>query len=1142
MSLQFIFGGSGSGKSHILYEKIIAESLEHRDLRYIVLVPEQFTMQTQKKLVSMHPDHGIMNVDAISFQRLAYRVFEEVGADKRTVLEETGKSLVLRKLAGEKKGELLLYAGALKKSGMIQEIKSAVSEFTQYNISPDRLKELALEASEKPLLARKLTDLSVLYEAFHKYKENQYITAEELLDVLSQVAPDSEYLKESVIALDGYTGFTPVQKKLMKELLKYCPKVLVTVTIDSEEDFYKKGHPQELFFMSREMIRELLEAAREAGAAVEEPIILGERPAFRFRGREELAFLEQHLFRYDWRAFEREPEAVRIRLLQNPMEEVRYAARELLRLVREEGLRYEDIALVTGDLAAYSGYVEKIFADCGIPCFVDQKRSILQNPFIEFIRAFLDLADQNYDYKSVFRFLRCGLFDMEREEVDLLENYCIALGIRGRKKWSEPFVRTYKGFAEERLLWINEIRQHFFEAVDSTVRVLKDKEASVRERTRALYDFLVENRLQEKLKAYEEHFEARSELALAREYAQIYRIVMELFDKLVDLLGEEKGTLKEYREILDAGFEEARVGVIPPSLDEVLVGDIERTRLGNIKALFFLGVNEGKVPKSGEKGGLISEEEREYLNSEKATVAPGARERMYTQRFYLYLSLTRPDSYLYLTYSKSGADGSSLRPSFLIGQICRLFPKLRIETKEAAEWQPDRIVSARDGVEELLKGVRAYRAGERDEAFLELYRWYISHEEWRDEALKIARAAFYRYETSGLSKAVSRALYGQLMENSVSRLERFAACAFAHFMDYGLRLDKRQEYAFEAVDLGNIFHAALERFSKKLEGSAYSWFALPGEACERFIAESVEETVADYGNTILQSSARNAYITARITRMLQRTVWALVKQVQKGRFVPSSFEVSFSMAEDLDAVNITLSEEEKMRLRGRIDRTDIYETEDKVYVKVIDYKSGGTAFDLVALYYGLQLQLVVYMNAALWLEQKKHPDKRAVPAGLFYYQIKDPIVEKEPGETPEELEARLLKELRMNGLVNSDMQAVEGLDKEFSGASSVIPVALNKNGSFSKNSCVADEEQFARMSGYVNEKLVRLGRGILDGETRAQPYELGDKSACDYCPYAAVCGFDRKIAGYDYRRLRAMKPEEIWDKLGEAGDGGKEEA
>ena len=1135
MSLQFIFGSSGSGKSHILYEKMIAESMEHEDLKYIVLVPEQFTMQTQKKLVSMHPRHGIMNMDAISFRRLAYRVFEEVGEDTRTVLEETGKSLVLRKLAEENKKSLNIYGSALKKNGMIQELKSAVSELAQYNIGPEELKEMAAEASDRPLLAGKLQDLTVLYEAFQKYKEGRFITAEEILDVLSQAAPDSDYLAKSVIALDGYTGFTPVQMKLMKELLKYCPKILVTVTIDSEEDFYKPGEPQELFQMSRQMIHGLLNEAKEAGVKVEDPIILGKRPIFRFRSNPELDFLERHLFRYDRSTYEKEPESLKITTLPNPMEEVRFTAREIQRLIREEKYRYEDIAVVTGDLGTYSGYVEKIFEDCQIPCFVDHKRSILLNPFIEFIRSFLDMADQNYDYKSVFRFLRCGLFDLKREEIDMLENYCIALGIRGRKNWLEPFVRTYKGFEEEKLLKVNEIKERFISTADPAVQALKARNVTVKERTLALYDFLVKNRLQEKLKGYEEYFKNRGELAFAREYAQIYKIVIELFDKLVDLLGDEKIRLKEYREVLDAGFEEAKVGVIPPSLDQVVAGDIERTRLGSIKALFFLGVNEGKVPKSGEKGGLISEEEREYLNGGKSRIAPGSRERMYIQRFYLYLSLTKPDTLLYLTLSKSGAEGKALRPSFLIGQMLRMFPKLKVAEEEAGVSRIDRIVSCRDGEEELLKGIRRYREGERDEAFKELFGWYLSHDEWRQEALRLADAAFHVYAEKGISKAVSSALYGRVLENSVSRLEKFAACAFAHFMDYGLRLQERQEYSFAAVDMGNIFHTALELFSKKLEASSYSWFELPKEISERFIGESVEETVADYGNTILKSSARNAYIAARITRMMRRTIWALSEQVKKGKFVPSSFEVSFSMAEHLDAVNIALSENEKMRLRGRIDRTDIYETEDKIYVKVIDYKSGSTAFDLLALYHGLQLQLVVYMNAALELEQRMHPDKQAVPAGMFYYNIKDPVVPKAPGETPEMLNERILKELKVNGLVNSDPEAVSGLDQEFTGSSSVIPVALNKNGSYSKTSSVADEEQFGSMAGFVNRKMAQLGASILEGRTEARPYEMGGRTACDYCPYQAVCGFDRRIEGYELRRLGSLKPEEIWKRMADSG-------
>lgn len=1128
MALQFIMGPPGSGKSHYLYEKVTKESLEHPEINYIVLVPEQFTMQTQKDLVLSSPRKGIMNVDVLSFGRLAYRVFEETGGNQRTVLDDVGKSFVLRKIAGDLESELRVLGSNLKKTGYIGEVKSVISEFTQYDIQEETLEQMLQSTGESSNLYYKLQDIQKIYRGFQAYLQERYITGEELLDLLCTVVGKSKLLKDSVIVLDGFTGFTPVQNKLFRELFRICAKVIVTVTMDQRENPFSYKHPYQLFALSKQMVTSLVTIAKETKTEIADPVYLYEKPVYRFRGNEALGFLESHLFRYSKEQYVEKQESIQIFCAKNPREEVEFVAQKIRNLVRTKGYRYREIAVIASDLNAYGNQIEKQFGEYGIPVFMDYKRSILLNSFVEYVRSLLAMVEQNFSYESVFRYLRTGLTEFSEEEIDIVENYVIALGIHGYKKWQETWIRRSKGMEEPELERINEIRERFLAAIQDVTEVLKRRKKTVSDVTKALHTFLMKEELQKKVKEYATQFENDGELALEKEYAQVYRIVIELFDQFVELLGEEKISLKEYCELLDAGLEEAKVGVIPPSLDQVVAGDIERTRIKDVKTVVLLGVNDLYIPGKGTAGGLLSEHDREQFQKNGTVLAPGAKEKAFIQKFYLYLLLSKPSEYLYLTYSKVSADGKQLRPAYLIQDLHRMYKELSV--REAACDVREKELTPESGFAYLIEKLQKKQEGLGTE-WQELYTWYRKNPEWCKKIEQIIEANFYEKPKDALTRKTAERLYGTILENSVTRLEKFSACAYAHFLSYGLQLREREAYTFQAVDLGNVFHSAIEHFAKKLEAEGYTWTTLPEEKREQLIEESVEESIVDYGNTILYSSARNEYIITRLKRMMRRTVWALTKQLEKGDFVPEGYEISFGGASGLSTSNIALDGYGHMRLRGKIDRVDICEEGDELYVKVIDYKTGVKAFDLGELYYGLQLQLILYLNTALELEEKKHRGKTVIPAGIFYYQMKDPLVEKEKEE--EKLEQKLLKELRLDGIANAKAEVVRHLDRTCSGNSLVVPIGKNKDQSLSKTSKVATQEEFAVISEYAKHQMKRIGARILSGETDVSPYELGEMTGCSYCPYKAICGFEEKIPGYEYRKLQKLKKEEVLAKMRE---------
>lgn len=1102
MALQFIFGSSGSGKSHSLYNKIIEEALTYPEKNYIVLVPEQFTMQTQKDLVEASPGHAIMNIDVLSFGRLAYRVMEETGGNRKIVLDDEGKNLILRKIAGECEDELTLLRGNLKKQGYISEVKSVISEFTQYDIGEEELEEMMRDAGEGTALYYKLSDLKKIYQGFYAYLEEKYITREEILDLLCERVPESKILSGSVLALDGFTGFTPVQNRLLGVLLQICEDVRVTVTIPKEEDPYLYQGPYQLFSLSKEMTTKLLNVCREKKILIKDPVWMEEAVPYRFREKPEMAFLESHLFRYRKERYTKDQDRIRIMHALSPSHEVEAAAGEIRSLVRTKGWRYRDCAVIVPELSAYADDIRTIFSEYGIPVFTDQKRSILLNPFVEYVRSLIGMIQKGFSYESVFRFLRTGLSGFTMTEVDSMENYVLALGIRGYKKWQSAWIRKMKGMDEEELTEVNHLRVRFIEKLEPFVFVLRQQRKTVRDITEALYDFLVQEELYTKLKEQERFFRDNGELALAKEYSQVYRIVIELFDKFVALLGDESLSVREYGELLDSGLEEARVGVIPPGTDEVMVGDMERTRLKEIKALFFLGANDSFLPGQPGAGGLLSEYDREKISAGGRKLSPGGKEKTYIQKFYLYMILTKPGERLYLSYASVSADGKSLRPAYLIRDIRKLYPGLKVVQEEERSMKEIELTN-KNSLELLIRGLQNQET--ESSWWKELYSWYRKDNERSRQMDEILEAFFFRMPDDRLSKEAAEILYREGLDRGVTRLEKYASCAFAHFLAYGLRLSERQEYEFKPLDWGNLFHRAMEHFAGKAGKLEIPVTEITEEMRRKLVDECVEESIVDYENTILYSTKRREYLITRMKRLVDRTVWALLRQQKMGDFSQTGTEVCFE--------------------GGKIDRIDTCEGKDQVFVKVTDYKTGSKSFDMTAFYYGLQLQLAVYMNAALELEKKKHPNKEIIPAGIFYYQMKDPIVSKTDAEQAEE---EILKELRPDGLVNSDPEVLKHLDHTGSKSSMAAPFGRNKDGSISKTSRAASNEEFRLLSFYTRKKTKELKEEILGGNTGKTPFELGMRTGCDYCPYHTICGFDEKIEGCDYRSLVAKKREEIF--------------
>ncbi len=1123
MSLRFVFGPSGSGKSTTIYRECLQRAKEHPETNFLIVVPDQFTMATQAALVGMSEAGGILNIDVLSFGRLTHRILEEVGTEDIPVLDDTGKSLVLQKVAGGLEERMPVLGRRMHSQGYIHEVKSALSEFMQYGIGPEDVDTLIGFAEGRGALSAKLKDLQVIYRGFREYLSGRFITTEEKLDILRQSMPFSHILPGSVVVFDGFTGFTPIQLRVIGDLMELTEEVVCTLAMGVGEDPFRRVEEQDLFALSAKTASSLARLAEECGCPRGEDLYCSHRPA-----DPELAHLEANLFRYDASAYRGKPRALRLLEMTNPAQEVHMTALEICRLVRTEGYKYRDIAVVCGNLEDYAPYAEREFARLGIPGYIDRTGSIRLNPLAEAVNAILNLYRMDFSAESVIRFLRTGLCDLTPEETDQLESYVNQTGIRGRKRWNSIVTRKTKLMERDEgaLARMNQLRERFLEQTACFEGTGKNTVAYYVDH---LYDFLVCNHADEALRRYEAFFREQGNAAKEKEFAQIYNLVMELLEQIRGLMGEEYTDLKEFSEIIGAGFGEIRVGTIPLNVDRVMVGDMERSRLNSVKCLFFLGVNDGNIPKASKGGGILSELERELLQEAGAELAPTPRQEMYTQRLYLYLNMTKPADRLYVSYSALSGAGDSLRPSYLIRELTGLFPELKTEYPEQ-EPVLDHVVTRKEGLRYLAEGLRVYASGEQgfsEEELMTLYRAYEG--EFSPLRNDLQEAAFARYLDIPLSPEAVREVYGLSLYGSVSRLERYSRCPYSFFLRYGLLLEKESDYTVSTLDRGNLFHSVLKEFSEELKTDGYTWRDFPPDYAGSHIPDILSRQAANYGAAVYYDNSRNSYEVLRMERMLIRSVNSLRFQAGEGQFYPASFEEPFRR--EISLGTDSAGEKQNMILTGVIDRVDLAETQDAVYVKILDYKSGKKSLKPESIADGEQLQLPLYMEQKV-TELEKKTGKPVVPAAMLYYRVGDPEIPAEKVLDPEEVASKRKEAMRPTGMISNREDVLTLLDAglgEAAGsfASQVVRVKKNKDGNPGSGSDTVPEEVMDAVVRYSVLEARDMGKKILQGCKSVLP---ADK-ACEYCDFRSACGYEPGFPGYGRRIADKTEKDEAVERI-----------
>lgn len=1131
MALQLILGPAGSGKSTYVMEQIAAQLKQNRRRKIIVMVPEQATFCYQADLVNKYGLSGVMTLEILSFQRLARSILQQTGGLARPMLDKLGKLLIFRRILQQDTERYPYLSHSIDRPGYLLKLCDTVQECKRYQVSCEQLEQICRsEELPQSVLTQKLQEISALYTGYEAFLEQDYMDSEDLLDYLLQELKQTDTLRDTDIWIDEFYDFTPQELNIIELLMQKAANVHLILPWDTSEDLGRSA----VFQHAGRLVCTFQRMARKNGVAVNRPVICSR--LLRWSEAEELAFLEQQYFSLNFTVCEQTPQQVHLTQAQNRMSEVDAVARSIRRLCREKGYRYADIGIYTrGD--QYEQMLEHSFTDYEIPFFLDEKKPLKEHPLTELILAVFDVLRTGWNYNSVFRFLKTDLLPYPRSLMDRLENYVLQYGIHGATWYQEADWQYGTNLQEEELAELNNLRRMICAPLYSF-----QEQASaqcVREWIRLLYQLLEDYDVPQQLSVLCEETYRMGYLAEAQVHQQIWDHVIQILDQMDNLLADQPLSAEEFSTILRTAFDNLDLGLLPNSLDQVFVGALAHSRSRNLKVVFVLGLNEGILPARTEQNGFFLDYEKDLLRQLGVSLSPNASEQLFDEQFLLYLALTRGSQALYMSYSLCDAEGKALRPSAVVSRVKTLFPALQ---EQVVQWPPADgadvldYLSHPDKAAGLLGMHLMQEAQEQPQIWGQLYNWFLHHSTPLFDAVQNS----LQHEQVLRAKQLQTNLFGSPLRVSVSSLERYRQCPYSYFLSYGLRLQERKLYQMEAVDVGQFYHAAIERFSRYILDKQLTWESLDEAQVRHIMRQVVEELAPEMQNEILLSSGRYRYLKHRLQKTLERSALYLMEHGKRGSFVPVVLEAGFGLKDStMPAWTIELQDGTRLVLQGRIDRVETAEQDGCHYLRVIDFKSGSAELKLSDVYYGLRLQLLAYLKVALQYFEAQ--GITMLPAAVLYYYFRDGILTADGPVNSLEAQRQHLANMKANGLLVADMHALQAAQKNLeTGASPILPLNLLKTAEeyfdnpdsyaeledplkiFRKpaNSVVTIDE-LQLLLRHVEETITSLGEQIHRGNIALQPCRTDSFHGCDYCSYQAIC----QIQTADLQELSTYFPK-----------------
>lgn len=1139
MSIRFVYGRSGMGKSTFCIDEIKKNIEKNERHKLILIVPEQYTFNSENKILKLIGESALLRTSVLSFKRMAHMVFDECGGRAKQIIKEAGRKMLIHKVLNDNIDDLDYFKKISREQGFNEIISEMITEFKKYNVDLDNLLEISDSISDTEL-SQKIKELSVIYREFEIKMNEGYIDGDDELTLLSKKLSSTDLFKGAEVWIDEFTTFTPQQLEIIRILAKQAKRINITLC---KEDFINNENEDftDIFKAINNTENKIVKLMEQNNIAYDRPVDLNKRSIKnRFSNNDELGHIEKYFFTYPFNEYKKKNNRVTLYKANNVYDEIDRVAKNIMIMVRDKGYRYKDISVVCRNIEDYYKIISVIFNDYNIPYFIDKKIKLLSNPLIMLITSAFEIFLKNWSYESVFKYLKTGLSGINIEYIDILENFVLESGVKGYKWTSEEIIKE-KWFNDGEL---TEEKVLLAEIMDEVRRELMifhskiSKKKKVTEICTAIYEFLLSINAFEKIDSWIEKFEELGLEEKVKEYSQVQQIVIDILDQAVDVIGEEELDAAEFFKVLNSGFSNQEIGVIPAAIDQVNIGDVARIKGRDVKILYIVGVNDGVLPAGKREEGILSDRDRLLLEEAGIRLASDTRSRVFEEQFLVYTALTISSDYLNLSYPMADFEGKSLRSSIVIPRLKKILPNL-IEESSLYDLQIRRdkfnkISAPIPTFNELILAFRRdFDKEDIEEYWPEVYRWFENNKEFKNKVANIFEGLTYSNLGNKVAKEKLRKLYenevGKLVF-SVSRLEKYAECPFSYFVQYGLKAKNRKVYEFSLPDLGSFVHEVLDLFTHEVKDRKILWSELNDDSCREMVSEIIDKKLESQSNSILNSNSKYKYLAKRFKRVISKSVSVISEQIGKGEFEVFRSEFKFGSYNTGEAITLNLPSKQTIYLQGVVDRIDTLDLDGSTYVRIVDYKTGNKKFDLNEMYYGLQMQLLVYLDAILKNSQYiLH--KQARPGAILYFKIDDPIIKGKKELSTEEIQKEVLETLKMKGLVLKDAKVVKAMDKDVEGYSLVIPAAFKKDGDFKANSDVATEEEFNMLRSYVNKTMIELCEEMLSGDIKICPTKNSDRTYCEFCDFSSICQFDTSIKDNKFKIISKRSNEEVWKRI-----------
>ena len=1110
MGLRVIHGRAGTGKSEYCYNEISEKVKENNKI--LVITPEQFSFTAEKKLMDALKTEAVLNAEVVTFSRMAYRVINEIGGRTETNLSKCGKIMLIYSILNNCKKDLKFLG---KTDENVDMVETAITEFKKHGISIEQLKK-ETENQEDIYLKNKLNDINIIYEKFQEQIAEKYIDETDLLTILAQNVDKVDEFKDNLIYIDEFSGFTSQEYDIIKKLLKIAKRVTVTICTDSIHDV--KNPDTDIFYSNQITTNKILQLAEESQIKVEEVNL---EKNYRFK-TPELKHLEQNLYNLKSKIYSEEVKNISLFLAKNQYSEIEQVAKNIFKLVRDENYRYKDISIITKNIDTYANLARVIFEKYDIPIFIDENRDLNQNIIIQYLLSILEIFIKNWSYESIFNYLKTGLNDIEEDELFKLEKYCIKWGIKNNK-WKKEF--TYGNFDEKEKAEIERLEQIRKNIVDPLVKLKKeiDENKTAKGISKAIYQFLVDQEIAKKIRQKQNELEEKGLIDLSHEYESSINIVINLLDEIVLVFKDDKITIDKFAQILRVGLKNSNLTKIPGTQDQVIMGDVDRSRSHKVKATFIIGLNDGIFPSINKDEGFLNDDDREILKSHGIELAKGTIDKLYEDNFNIYKTFTTAEQKLYLSYPSSDMQGKALRPSILVNRIKKIYPKLS-EESDVIESKSE-ILNTKTTYEELINNISKLRENEIEKIWYYVYNYYKKDENWNNKLEQSLKGLNYSNLPEKIEQKNIDKLYGNKLSTSISKLEQYRRCPFSYFLQYGLKIKPQEELKVKSFDTGTFMHEVIDEVFEIIKEEKIKLEDITEDKISEIVDKIIDEELLQNKNYIFTSTAKYRVLVIRLKKIIKKALKYIIQSLTSSEFNVLGTELEFDDKGKYKTIKLQLENGKNVEITGKIDRVDTAQNEDGKYLRIIDYKSSIKNIDLNEVYAGLQIQLLTYLDAVC-------KEEDLMPAGILYFSLMEQMIDTDKNMELEQIEERIRKSFKMKGLILADIKVVKLHDKNLeNGYSNIVPAYISKSGlSEGKSSCVT-KEQFKDLQDYMYIVIKQISNEILSGNIDLKPFYKNKKTPCSYCDYKSICNFNNGACLNKYNFIDEKSKQEILEKI-----------